>query len=166
MASYVIMEPPPEPGGRISRDPVFVRDGFAFLAFLVPFVWLLWHRLWIEAALALGVTLLLGGLGEYGGAGPAASLLSILVSIYVGLEGAALRIAALRRRGWREVGVVEADSVADAEIRHFAEPSVDEIDVVDQPLRPAAQPATGIQPPPRTPASGPALGLFSYPGGR
>ncbi|MGO4834631.1 DUF2628 domain-containing protein, partial [Rhizobiaceae sp. 2RAB30] len=91
MASYVIMEPPPEASGRVSREPVFVRDGFAFLAFLVPFFWLLWHRLWIEAALALGVALLLGGLGEYGGAGPLASLLSLLVSIYVGLEGAALR---------------------------------------------------------------------------
>lgn len=166
MASYVIMEPPPEASGRVSRDPVFVRDGFAFLAFLLPFFWLLWHRLWIEAALALGVTLVLGGLGEYGGAGPLASLLSLLVSIYVGLEGAALRMAALRRRGWREAGVVEADSMADAEIRYFAEPADDEPDVADQTARPAAQPATGIQPPPRTPPSGPALGLFSYPGGR
>ena len=31
---------------------VLVRDGFSFLAFLLPPLWLLWHRLWIEAALA------------------------------------------------------------------------------------------------------------------
>lgn len=161
MTSYVIMEPPPGAGRQVSRDPVFVRDGFAFLAFLVPFIWLLWHRLWIEAALALGVSLLLGGLGEYGGAGPLASLLSILVSIYVGLEGAALRIAALRRHGWREAAVVEADSMADAEIRYFAEPAGDEADLVEPPA-----PTTGGQPPLRTPSSGPALGLFSYPRGR
>ncbi|MGO4841282.1 DUF2628 domain-containing protein, partial [Rhizobiaceae sp. 2RAB30] len=79
---------------------------------------------------------------------------------------AALRMAALRRRGWREAGVVEADSMADAEIRYFAEPADDEPDVADQTARPAAQPATGIQPPLRTTPSGPALGLFSYPGGR
>jgi hypothetical protein len=161
MASYVIMEPLPGASGQIARDPVFIRDGFALLAFLVPLIWLLWHRLWIEAALVLGVTLLLGGLGEYGGAGLLATLLSILVSVYVGLEGAALRIAALRRRGWRDAGVVEADSVADAETRYFAEPVVERPDVVEWPA-----PAAGSQPPLRTAPSGPALGLFSYPGGR
>lgn len=161
MATYVIMEPAPAAGARNARDTVFIRDGFAFLAFLVPFLWLLWHRLWIEAALALGAALLLGGLGEYGGMGAVAPLLSILVSIYVGLEGAALRVHALRRRGWREAGVVEADSVEDAETRYFAEQGAREPDMVDRPA-----PAVAAQAPLRPAHSGPALGLFSYPGGR
>lgn len=158
MAVYVIMEPRQKTPATV--DAVFIRDGFAFLAFLVPFIWLLWHRLWIEAALALGAVLLIGALAEVAGYGFYASLLSLLVSIYVGLEGAALRIGALRRRGWRDVAVVEADSAAEAEIRYYgavaAEPEADVRPMSEPVHRPAAIAAP----------SGPALGLFSYPSGR
>ena len=96
-----------------------MRDGFSLLAFLVPPLWLLWHRLWIEAALAVAALVLAAGLPKLTGFAVAAPLLSLLVSIYVGLEGNALRIAALRRRGWREWGVVEAGNLDDAET-HYA----------------------------------------------
>ncbi|TIW44359.1 MAG: DUF2628 domain-containing protein, partial [Mesorhizobium sp.] len=49
MAVYVVMEPP---GLGEKPDVTFVRDGFSWLGFLVSPLWLLWHRLWIEAALA------------------------------------------------------------------------------------------------------------------
>lgn len=155
MAAYVVMER--AEGGRESA--VFVRDGFTVIGFLVPFVWLLWHRLWIEAALAIGAALLLAA-AESSNAFIAVSapLLSILVSIYVGLEGSALRIAALRRRGFVDRGVVEADSLGDAEIRYFAA------------FRPAEGPAVMPMAPapllPRPTQSGPALGLLAYPGTR
>ncbi len=109
MAVYVVMEPP----GR--------SDGFAWLGFLVPPLWLAWHRLWIEAALAFVVMALLSALGEKLGLGLAGSLLSLLVSFYVGLEGQGLRIAALRRRGWHEWGVVQAGSLDDADTRYALE---------------------------------------------
>lgn len=163
MAIYVIMEPARQSAERNAQDTVFIRDGFAFLAFLVPFVWLLWYRLWIEAALALGVALLLAALGEYGGLGPIAPLLSFLVSIYVGLEGTALRINALRRRGWREAGVVEADSAEDAETRHFAEQGIEQPQASELPA--AALPASAL-PALRPAHPSPAIGLFPYPGGR
>lgn len=163
MAIYVIMEPTRQSAERSAQDTVFIRDGFAFLAFLVPFVWLLWYRLWIEAALALGAALLLAALGEYGGVGPVAPLLSFLVSVYVGLEGAALRINALRRRGWREAGVVEADSVADAETRHFAEQGVEPRQASERPA--GAVPASPL-PALRPAHPSAAIGLFPNPGGR
>lgn len=158
MAAYVVMERPE--GGR--QSAVFVRDRFTFVGFLLPFVWLLWHRLWIDAALALGAVLLLAAAESsstmFVVAGP---LLSILVSIYVGLEGAALRVAALRRRGFVERGVVEADSLQDAEIRYFAgadaSPAETSADAVV--IAPAANAS-------RPPVAGPALGLLSYPGAR
>ncbi|HWK63905.1 MAG TPA: DUF2628 domain-containing protein [Rhizobiaceae bacterium] len=160
MAVYVIMEPRQQARGTV--DAVFIRDGFTFFAFLLPFVWLLWHRLWIEAALALGAVLLIGALGEAGGYGAYASVLSLLVSIYVGLECAVLRVNALRRRGWHDVAVVEADSAADAEIRYYGEA----VDIGPQAeARPEPEPVR--QPARATTAPyGPALGLFSYPGGR
>ncbi|MER9891121.1 DUF2628 domain-containing protein [Mesorhizobium sp. M0119] len=118
MAIYVVMEPP---GRSESVDATFVRDGFAWLGFLVPPLWLAWHRLWVEAALAFVAMGLLSMLGERLGQETAGSLLSLLVMLFVGLEGQGLRIAALRRRGWHEWGVVEADRLDDADIRYALE---------------------------------------------
>ncbi|TKB22989.1 MAG: DUF2628 domain-containing protein [Mesorhizobium sp.] len=102
-------------------DATFVRDGFAWLGFLVPPLWLAWHRLWVEAALAFVAMGLLSMLGERLGQETAGSLLSLLVMLFVGLEGQGLRIAALRRRGWHEWGVVEADRLDDADVRYALE---------------------------------------------
>ncbi|MER8485049.1 DUF2628 domain-containing protein [Mesorhizobium sp. M1322] len=119
MAIYVVMEPP---GRGENRDTkAFVRDGFSLIGFLVPPLWLLWHRLWIEAALAFVAMALLSMLAEALSLGLAGPLLSLLVSLYVGLEGQALRIAALRRRGWHEWGVVAADRIDDADTRYVLE---------------------------------------------
>ena len=99
----------------------------------------------------------LTALGETAGLGFTSAALSLLVSIYVGLEGPALRINALRRRGWRDRGVVEAANAREAEIRYLAgEEEPEEIVVeVSPPLAPTA---------PRTASTGPALGLLGYPG--
>ncbi|MER9868255.1 DUF2628 domain-containing protein, partial [Mesorhizobium sp. M0136] len=101
MAIYVVMEPP---GRGETVDTTFIRDGFAWLGFLVPPLWLAWHRLWVEAALAFVAMGLLSMLGERLDLETAGSLLSFLVMLFVGLEGQGLRIAALRRRGWHEWG--------------------------------------------------------------
>ncbi|RWD49543.1 MAG: DUF2628 domain-containing protein [Mesorhizobium sp.] len=118
MAVYVVMEPP---GLGEKPDVTFVRDGFSWLGFLVSPLWLLWHRLWIEAALAFVAMALLLMLAEGLRLGLAGPLLSLLVSLYIGLEGQALRIAGLRRRGWHEWGVVEANRLDDADTRYVLE---------------------------------------------
>jgi len=157
MAAYIVMER--AEGGRESA--VFVRDGFSVIGFLLPFVWLLWHRLWIEAALAIGAALLLAAAESSGAVFTvAAPLVSILVSIYVGLEGSALRVAALRRRGYIDRGVVEADSLGDAEIRYFAGLRP----LGGDAIVPMAAGAAFVLP--RPVANGPALGLLAYPGTR
>ncbi len=157
MAVYVVMEPPGAEGSEAKTRAVLVRDAFSVIAFLLPPLWLLWHRLWIEAALALSASLLVTALGEIAGFGLAGGALSLLVSIYVGLEGAALRVAALSRRGWRQWGVIEAASRDEAEIRYLAGATPEH--AVRETVVPALQPQL------RQPvASGPALGLFSYPG--
>jgi hypothetical protein len=150
----------PAAGG--PEDAVLVRDGFHILAFLLPAVWMLFHRLWLETLAFLAVALALGWLGSLDGFGSGASLLSLLVALYAGLEGASIRLAALRRRGWSEWGVVEADGRADAEIRYLTE-AVAVPGSPDSSKNPVHQARPGQ--PPRIPAKqGPALGLFAYPG--
>jgi hypothetical protein len=142
MASYVVMEPP-------VRDPaekaVLVRDGFHFFGFLVPFVWFGFHRMWREALIALVVAIALSLTGAYAGLGGATGWLSLLVGVYVGLEGAALRITSLKRSDWNEWGDREATAEAETPPRVMAPWSR---------TAPAAR------------HSGPALGLFGYPGAK
>ncbi|RVA40813.1 DUF2628 domain-containing protein [Mesorhizobium sp. M7A.F.Ca.US.001.01.1.1] len=156
MATYVVMEPP----GRSEKADAtaFVRDGFTWLGLLVPPLWFAWHRLWIEAALTFVVMGLLSMLGQKLGLGVAGSLLSLLVSLYVGLEGQGLRIAALRRRGWHEWGAVEAGWLDDADTRYALEAEALADEVVPAPrMVPDAAFARPAQP-------GIALGLTHIPG--
>jgi Protein of unknown function (DUF2628) len=162
MAIYVVMEPPVANTTQAAERAFLVRDGFALLAFLVPPLWLLWHRLWIEAALAFAAGVGLTALGETAGLGLASGALSLLVSIYVGLEGPALRINALRRRGWREWGVVEAGDRAEAEIRYLV--GDDEGEVASPIVPHSTNPAQARLSPAGQLQTGPALGLFDYPG--
>jgi hypothetical protein len=152
MASYVVMEPPVKTtGGKTGKGAgeraVLVRDGFRFLAFLLPALWLVFNRLWIETVVVIAMTMALSALGAVAGFGNATPALVLLVSLYVGLEASALKLAALRRRGWREWGVVEADNAE-------ALTGSDET--------PAPPPTAGPAAPRST--SQPALGLLAYPG--
>jgi hypothetical protein len=158
MAIHVVMEPPASAGKTASEGAVFVRDGFYFFGFIAPLLWMLWHRLWVLAALTFAVTLALGAVGEWTELIAAVPLLSLLISLYVGLEGGALRVAALRRAGWRQWGVIEADTIEDAEIRYLyaADDDADETQPTPVTIAPAASP--------RPQPSGAALGLLHYPG--
>ena len=156
MAIYVVMEPPA--GTRKADETTFVRDGFTWLGFLASPLWLAWHRLWIEAALTFVVMAILSMLGEKLGLAWAGSAPSLLVSLYVGLEGQGLRIAALRRRGWREWGVVDADRLDGAETRHALEADAQTDEQVPAPrIVPDANLARPAQ-------TGMALGLTHTPG--
>ncbi|RNJ44650.1 hypothetical protein B5V01_07225 [Mesorhizobium erdmanii] len=156
MATYVVMEPPSR-SEKVDAT-AFVRDGFTWLGLLIPPLWLAWHRLWIEAGLAFVVMGLLSMAGENLGLGLASSLLSLLVSFYVGLEGQGLRIAALRRRGWHEWGVVQAGRLDDADIRYALEVEAHGDNTTPAPrIVPDAALARPAQP-------GIALGLTHIPG--
>jgi hypothetical protein len=157
MAAFVVMQPPNRDGADSKEPPVFVHDGFSLVAFLVPPLWLLWHRLWIEAAAALILAIAIGSLGAW--LGPANGMLSLFLSLYVGLENGALRVNALRRRGWNVRAVIEAESSDEAEIRYFM--ADDPVAQVAPPV--PAQPSVPSQRMPIAP-SAPALGLLSYPG--
>ncbi len=159
MATYVVMEPPGSRAATPTDGAVFVRDGFHVLAFVVPVFWLLWHWLWIEAALAFAAIAVVAGLSELAGHGGAGAALSALISLGFGFEASSLRIAAMRRRGWTEAGTVEAQDLQEAETRYAfgaEEP------VAGTPHEQTA-PVSARPFAPARPAPGPALGLMAYP---
>jgi hypothetical protein len=157
VASYVIFEPPgqPEP-----ERAVFVRDGFHWLAFLFSVLWFLWYRLWIEAGLVFAAMVGLSAIEDIEGLQGAALVVSFLLALGLGFEAPALRMAALRRRGWREWGVVEANDGDEAAIRYLADADAEL--PVGTGREPPASPSGSA--PARRPAAVPVLGLLNYPG--
>ncbi|MGH6775366.1 DUF2628 domain-containing protein [Brucella tritici] len=134
MAQYVVLEPrdskaisgkadtgfPSEIATEKSAEKaIFVRDGFHVLALVLPFVWLLTQRLWFEAFAVLGISILLGLAGAWFGIVDAVPLLTLLVSLFVALEGVNWKIAKLRRQGFVETAVIDASDLEEAEIRYF-----------------------------------------------
>jgi Protein of unknown function (DUF2628) len=116
MASYVVLEPADD---RTGAQAIFIRDAFAPFAVVLPVVWLLWHRLWIEAGVALIVMLAATAALEWLGLAQLAGLAAFLIGLYVALEGSALRIFAARRRDFTEKAVIDAASLPDAEDHHI-----------------------------------------------
>ena len=179
MASFVVMEPPGEPGA--SDRATFVRDGFHVFAFLLPVVWFAVHRAWLAALAALVVGIAAPSAAGYFGFPGSGAALVLVASLWFGLEAGNLRVKAMSRRGWREAGVVEAERVAEAEIRYLADvpepvavaPVAGGVPLMPVAPAPHAAPGTmpvaaqpwGTAPRPAVP-SGPALGLFGYPGRR
>lgn len=156
MTAYVVMD---RPGDQTGSATQFVRDRFSVLAIIAPVIWLAWHRLWVEAFAALAAAICIAALGSLAGFENSAPLLSVVVSIFVATEGPQLRIAALERRGFRQMTTVEADNAADAELIYFSDVST-----------PKAKPTVAAAGRRKDPvhqgpwAAGPALGLLDYPG--
>ncbi|MGU3400116.1 DUF2628 domain-containing protein [Brucellaceae bacterium D45D] len=116
MAQFVVLEPV---DSQNAEKAVFVRDGFHVLSLILPVVWLLFQRLWFEAAAVFGVMIVLGLGGSLLGISNAIPLITLLVSVFVALEGANWKVAKLRRQGFAEKAVIDAANLEEAEIRYF-----------------------------------------------
>jgi hypothetical protein len=104
----------PEGAGRVpaagpppAAAAVLLRQGFAWGAFLFGPLWLLRHRLWIEAVIWLGLALLLAGLAPAWTLPPTVLALQFLL----GASAQDLRAATLARRGRPEALVVAAEDL-------------------------------------------------------
>jgi hypothetical protein len=143
MASFVVMGSPRDAS---EEELSFVRDGFSWLAFLFPPLWLIWHRLWVEAVVAVAVLMAAAALGSVEGLSVAGPLLTLLVSIFVGLEGNAMRVAARERRGWDVEAVIDADDEEDAGTRYAAATENGEDEAGDRPrIVPSASPPGAVR---------------------
>jgi hypothetical protein len=153
-SSYVFLVPPD--GQR--EETRTIRDGFSWLAFLFPWIWLLAHRLWLPAIIAFVVQAIGGVLMEEPGFGPAGIALAFAVNLFVGLEGQSFRIRSLASRGWREEAAIGASSIDLAEEIYFSN-----IETGGDTKSPEWNQASGPQ---ARQSHSTSLGLFGFDGGR
>ncbi len=168
MAIYTVHQPLIDHGNLLpdAERIVFVRDGFSFWAFLIAPVWMLWHRMWL---VLLGYVIVLAAadaaLSVLGASSIAFSVIGLFISLLVGLEASTFRRFSLRRRGFRNVGIVSGVDREDAERRFFATWLTEPRSGGAAGARPAAPPsipaAHATAHSPHTPD---VIGLFPQPG--
>ncbi|GHC74494.1 DUF2628 domain-containing protein [Limoniibacter endophyticus] len=113
MARYVVLE------RKGPTDAIFVKDGFKLLAFLLPVLWFLMHRMWWEALFALFAPLVVSVAANWLGLGPVSGLFLLLVQFAIGLEAQNLLVGKYLRKGFVQSVAIVAPSIEIAEIRYF-----------------------------------------------
>jgi len=138
---------------------VFVKDGFAWLALILPLPWLLVNRLWLGTLVYVAISVTAATAGEFlpvsEGAGAA---LALIGNLYAGFEGNDLIRRKLARRGFVAAGSVIAKRRDEAELTFFESRGAPEI------LARPAPASVHAAPVPRKEASD-VLGLFPRPEG-
>ena len=108
------------PDDRVIDDPVFVKEGFAWAAFLFPPFWLIYHRLWVAL---IGLLLVLGAVQTLGDALGASAqttqMISLFVQLLLGFEANDLRRLKLEANGYQLQTIVAGRNLEEAEIRYF-----------------------------------------------
>lgn len=119
MKTFTVHTPPPSASAqKDALDTVFVREGFAIWAFLIPLLWLIVNRMWL---VFLGYAVLTGLLegAAYLVGDIAPGIFAFLVTILFGLEANTLRRWTLDRKGYRFVAVASGRTLEEAERRYF-----------------------------------------------
>jgi hypothetical protein len=102
---------------RAGQEPVLVREGFSWGAFLLPTLWFLWNRMWLVAFADLVLMLAIGLLLP----DRAAAWVALAAQILLAMHARDLRRWTLARRGFALVGVVAAANEEEAVLRLAAE---------------------------------------------
>jgi hypothetical protein len=94
-------------------EPVLVREGFSWGAFLFGPIWLAWRRAWVAAALSFAMYMLVWMVIPT----PARGILIVAEAFLLGLLGHDLRRWALERSGYLLLHVLRGRDWDDAWVR-------------------------------------------------
>jgi hypothetical protein len=130
---YVLTAPAPTDA---DRDTKFIRDGFSWLAFLLPLPWLLVKRLWLVALVAVLFYLVAVYIAEQYRLDALPVAFSFVLSLWTALEGGHAQARSLERKGWQIERVIAADRLSDAEEIYFAGKASGKSSEPDRPLPP------------------------------
>jgi hypothetical protein len=117
MTLYTVLEPPDGQPDRV----VFIPEGFAWGGFVFTWIWALWNRMWVIAALLFAAFAGLSVAVGFAVINPAiGSLLQFGISVLFGFEARQLQFSSLKRTGYRSAGMIEASGLEAAELSYFA----------------------------------------------
>jgi uncharacterized protein DUF2628 len=115
---YSVYEPPAKAQDLAERAEgiAFVKEGFAWAAFLVPLLWLIYHRMWIELVVLFLIYVVMQlAIGTDSQAQALAVWASFAIAVLFAFVANDLRAASLERRGYRFAGAASGRDQTDAE---------------------------------------------------
>jgi|JI10StandDraft_1071094.scaffolds.fasta_scaffold137625_4 hypothetical protein len=118
MRAYTVHLPPEH-----DADPLLIKEGFSFCAFLFPLFWALYHRLWVESAVLILIgAVLFVAQARWGVSPNTATALGLAVQTIFAFEARDFLRANLTRRGWWQTAVIFGRNIDAATQRwyHFA----------------------------------------------
>jgi hypothetical protein len=124
LPTFTVHEPQPIAADLDERATglVFVREGFAWLGFIAPALWLLYNRLWRDFLLFILITVVVIALVRFAGGNSAAvTWATLLINLAFGFEARDIYRRALARRGYALIGVVTGRDLEEAERRFLSE---------------------------------------------
>jgi hypothetical protein len=174
VAVYSVYEPPKPPADLALRAErlAFVKEGFSWPALLVPALWLIYQRMWIELLIFLAIFMVLPfAFGIDQQTEPLVGWISFALILLFAFEANDLRSAALERRGYKLAGVAMGNSRTEAELDFFRHwlPQTSSGQTSSAGVEPApappptAEPRREIRTEPRSGASEEVIGLFPRP---
>lgn len=122
LAVYTVHEPPNPPADRLDRADalVFVKDGYSWLAALVPPLFFLARKDWMGFAIYAVAAATTGGLLSLLGASPEWMAVALLaLGVFVGFEASSIERWALDRKGFQEIATTSGSDLAECERRFF-----------------------------------------------
>ena len=165
MATWTVHAPEGDLGDAIAADRlVFTREGFAWVALFVPFLWAPFHRLWAVGLGWLGVVVGIEAIDRLVSE-TAGTVLSLGFALWFATHAFDLRRWTLERRGWRLVGITNGSDIDEAEARFFVKVAGAEGGIAVLPPAPPPAPRFGtpLTPPRDLP---PIVGYAGAPGDR
>ena len=118
MTVYSVYEPPAKAQDLAERAEgvAFVKEGFAWVAFLVPLLWLIYHRMWIELVVLFLIYVVMQlAIGTDSQAQVLVVWASFAIAVLFAFVANDLRTASLERRGYRFAGAVSGRDRNEAE---------------------------------------------------
>jgi hypothetical protein len=117
MRVYTVHIPPTT---RHQTDPVLVKEGFSWPAFVFGPIWALANRMWLVAVGLVALDLAASAVMDSAHLSPATQgVLSLAIAVLIGAHGNDWRRRSLDRRGFRDAGVVAARNVDEALARYL-----------------------------------------------
>jgi len=126
------------------RRIVLVKDGFCWPALFFTIIWAIYRRVWLGLGVyIIGLVVLAALEASFASDAGIIYLLNFAFALYVAAEANDWRRRSLIKRGYREVAVVIAEALEDAERRYFEmEADAREASRAQRTTPPSAPPST------------------------
>ncbi|MCD6035026.1 MAG: hypothetical protein K0R63_767 [Rickettsiales bacterium] len=107
---------------RVTDSALFVRDGFSWMAAVLHFFWLGYHRIWKVAGIIFLLFMLLGILEAKDLISPALSYaIQVSLFLFIGFSATDWYVSALEDRGYVLTDIIAAHDELEASQRFFGQ---------------------------------------------